>query len=206
MVTGKVGVMEILASRVLLRLVDHQRSLGSPPRRPAWLSPGNTLAAPCSTPASHRSSSPTRAPPLGSPPFPGALWLQVRDVVSPRPNFESRASPSPAPHDRGVCMRCTSSRSRRGGPDLRAGARGSSAAPRHQGGRTPASGQPSRGQPRRRPGASLFGRLLLGDVRRMASWICSTVTGLSPCSSIGACGFCTTSSSESVRVSSASTG
>ena len=44
-------------------------------------------------------------------PFPGALWLQVRDVAATQAELESRASTSPArpARNRGDCTRCTSS-------------------------------------------------------------------------------------------------
>lgn len=83
--------MEILASRVLLRPVDYQRSLGF--YRDALglavareYQGGTVFYAGQSLIelAGHG------APPPGSPPFPGALWLQVRDVVATQAELESR--------------------------------------------------------------------------------------------------------------------
>lgn len=83
--------MEILASRVLLRPVDYQRSLGFY-RDALGLAvareyPGGTVfyaGQSLIELAGHG------APPPGSPPFPGALWLQVRDVVATQAELESR--------------------------------------------------------------------------------------------------------------------
>ncbi len=83
--------MEILASRVLLRPVDYQRSL-------RFYRDGLRLAIAREYPggtvfyagqslvelAGHG------APAAGSPPFPGALWLQVRDVHATQTELEGR--------------------------------------------------------------------------------------------------------------------
>ncbi len=83
--------MEILASRVLLRPVDYQRSLrfyrDALGLAVAREYPGGTVfyaGQSLIELAGHG------APPPGSPPFPGALWLQVRDVGATQDELESR--------------------------------------------------------------------------------------------------------------------
>ncbi len=83
--------MEILASRVLLRPVDYQRSLrfyrDALGLAVAREYPGGTVfyaGQSLIELAGHG------APPPGSPPFPGALWLQVRDVGAAQDELESR--------------------------------------------------------------------------------------------------------------------
>ncbi len=86
--------MEILASRVLIRPVDYQKSL-------AFYRDGLGLAIAREYPggtvfyagqslielAGHG------APPAGSPPFPGALWLQVRDLAATQDALRKRGVP-----------------------------------------------------------------------------------------------------------------
>ncbi len=83
--------MEILASRVLFRPVDYRRSvtfyrdaLGLAIAREY---PGGTVF--------HAGQSLIEiaghgGPPAGAPPFPGALWLQVRDVYTAEAEFAGR--------------------------------------------------------------------------------------------------------------------
>ena len=83
--------MEILASRVLFRPADYQRSLAFY-RDALGLAvareyPGGTVfhaGQALIELAGHG------APPAGAPPFPGALWLQVRDVYSTQAELEGR--------------------------------------------------------------------------------------------------------------------
>jgi catechol 2,3-dioxygenase-like lactoylglutathione lyase family enzyme len=83
--------MEILASRVLFRPADYERSLEFYRDRLGLAiareyAGGTVFYAGQSLIelAGHG------APPPGSPPFPGALWLQVRDVYAARQDLESR--------------------------------------------------------------------------------------------------------------------
>ena len=103
--------MEILASRVLFRPADYQRSLdfyrdGIGLAIAREYGAGTVFYAGQSLIelAGHG------APPAGSPPFPGALWLQVRDVYATEYELASRGVEiaREARANRGVCMRCTS--------------------------------------------------------------------------------------------------
>jgi len=83
--------MEILASRVLFRPVDYERSL-------AFYRDGIGLAVAREYGAgtvlyagqSLIELAGHGAPPADAPPFPGALWLQVRDVYAAQAEFEGR--------------------------------------------------------------------------------------------------------------------
>jgi catechol 2,3-dioxygenase-like lactoylglutathione lyase family enzyme len=90
--------MEILASRVLFRPADYQRALvfyrdaiGLAIAREyvggTVFYAGQTLIEL----AGHG------APPAAAPPFPGALWLQVRDVYSTQAELEGRGVPITRP-------------------------------------------------------------------------------------------------------------
>ena len=104
--------MEILASRMLLRPADYPTSLAF--YRDALglaiareYGAGTVFYAGQSLIelAGHGASRPAGGP------FPGALWLQVRDVYATQTELEGRGVRSPARPDRnrGVCTRCTSS-------------------------------------------------------------------------------------------------
>ena len=104
--------MEILASRMLFRPADYQRSLefyrdGIGLAIAREYGAGTVFYAGQSLIelAGHG------APPAGPAPFPGALWLQVRDVYATEDELASAAewrSPARRGANRGVCTRCTS--------------------------------------------------------------------------------------------------
>ncbi|MCV7192442.1 VOC family protein [Mycolicibacterium brumae] len=86
--------MEILASRILLRPADYQRSLQFYGEQLglaiAREYPGGTVF--------HAGQSLIElaghgTPPAGAPPFPGALWLQVRDVYATEADLSGRGVP-----------------------------------------------------------------------------------------------------------------
>jgi catechol 2,3-dioxygenase-like lactoylglutathione lyase family enzyme len=86
--------MEILASRVLFRPADYDRSLAfyrdSLGLAIAREYPGGTVfyaGQSLIELAAHG------APPPGGPPFPGALWLQVRDVYAAHTDLAARGVP-----------------------------------------------------------------------------------------------------------------
>ncbi len=86
--------MEILASRVLFRPADYQRSLtfyrdeiGLAIARDYGAGTVFFAGQSLIELAGHG------APPAGAPPFPGALWLQVRDAYATQAELESRGVP-----------------------------------------------------------------------------------------------------------------
>jgi catechol 2,3-dioxygenase-like lactoylglutathione lyase family enzyme len=83
--------MEILASRVLLRPADYQRSLGFY-RDGLGLAIAREYGAGTVFYAGQSliELAGHGAPAAGSPPFPGALWLQVRDVYATESELQSR--------------------------------------------------------------------------------------------------------------------
>lgn len=83
--------MEILASRVLFRPVDYQRSL-SFYREKIGLATFRDYGAGTVFFAGQSliELADHGAPESSDPPFPGALWLQVRDVVATQAELESR--------------------------------------------------------------------------------------------------------------------
>ena len=83
--------MEILASRVLFRPVDYQRSLDFY-RDAIGLAVARDYGAGTVFYAGQSliELAGHGAPPAGSPPFPGALWLQVRDVYATESELASR--------------------------------------------------------------------------------------------------------------------
>jgi catechol 2,3-dioxygenase-like lactoylglutathione lyase family enzyme len=83
--------MEILASRVLLRPTDYQRSLGFY-RDDIGLAVAREYGAGTVFYAGQSliELAGHGAPAAGSPPFPGALWLQVRDVHATQSELQSR--------------------------------------------------------------------------------------------------------------------
>ena len=83
--------MEILASRVLFRPADYQRSL-SFYRDDIGLAIAREYGAGTVFYAGQSliELAGHGTPPAGSPPFPGALWLQVRDVYATESELASR--------------------------------------------------------------------------------------------------------------------
>ena len=127
--------MEILASRVLFRPADYQRSLefyrdaiGLAVAREYGA--GTVLYAGQSLIelAGHGT------PAADAPPFPGALWLQVRDVYATQVELEGRGVDIAREAKAGTLgtARNARHRSRRRHADLRPGPRDPPAAPRHE--------------------------------------------------------------------------
>lgn len=83
--------MEILASRVLFRPADYERSLAFY-RDAIGLAVAREYGAGTVFYAGQSliELAGHGGPPFGSPPFPGALWLQVRDVYATQSELESR--------------------------------------------------------------------------------------------------------------------
>ena len=127
--------MEILASRVLFRPADYERSL-------AFYRDGIGLAVAREYGAgtvlyagqSLIELAGHGAPPADAPPFPGALWLQVRDVYATQAELEGRGVEIAAVGQTGTVGSARNARhgSRRGDAHLRAGPRGAPATSRHQ--------------------------------------------------------------------------
>ncbi len=83
--------MEILASRVLFRPSDYERSL-SFYRDDLGLAPAREYGAGTVFYAGQSliELAGHGGPPAGSPPFPGALWLQVRDLDATQAELQGR--------------------------------------------------------------------------------------------------------------------
>ncbi|EUA36001.1 glyoxalase/Bleomycin resistance /Dioxygenase superfamily protein [Mycobacterium avium subsp. avium 2285 (R)] len=104
--------MEILASRMLLRPADYQQSLTFYRDRIGLAiareySGGTVFFAGQSL----LELAGYGAPDHSGGPFPGALWLQVRDLEATQAELRGAGWPSPArrARSRGACTRCTSS-------------------------------------------------------------------------------------------------
>ncbi|CAJ1508721.1 VOC family protein [[Mycobacterium] burgundiense] len=86
--------MEILASRVLFRPADYQRSVRFY-RDDIGLAVAREYAGGTVFYAGQSliELAGHGAPPAGTPPFPGALWLQVRDVYAAQSELQGRGVP-----------------------------------------------------------------------------------------------------------------
>ncbi len=75
---------------MLLRPADYQRSLSFTVTGSGWRLPVNAGPAQCFSPVSHCSNWPVRRAGPFAGTFPGALWLQVRDLEAAQTELVSR--------------------------------------------------------------------------------------------------------------------